>query len=114
MIEMSYSCFIGIGLFMFFMFALLKGASVMQKRELYDESVKSMRNEIRCLFSQLRAEKTGSRQFPDVVARIEAAADKIEKAADRIERAASAIQRSSNKIANSSSIISMLKTLEKL
>lgn len=30
MIEMSYSCFIGIGLFMFFMFALLKGASVMQ------------------------------------------------------------------------------------
>ncbi len=114
MIEMSYSCFIGIGLFMFFMFALLKGASVMQKRELYDESVKSMRNEIRCLFSQLRAEKTDNRQFPDVVARMEAAADKIEKAADRIERAASAIQRSSNKIANSSSIISMLKTLEKL
>ena len=64
---------------MFFMFALLKGASVMQKRELYDESVKSMRNEIRCLFSQLRAEKTDNRQFPDVVARIEAAADKIEK-----------------------------------
>ncbi len=84
------------------------------KRELYDESVKSMRNEIRCLFSQLRAEKTDNRQFPDVVARIEAAADKIEKAADRIDRAASAIQRSSNKIANSSSIISMLKTLEKL
>lgn len=114
MIEMSYSCFIGICLVGFFFFAAVKGSSVMKKRELYDESVEAIKNEIKCLFSQLRAEKANTRQFPDVVARMEAAANKIEKAADRIERSAGAIQRCSNKIANSSSIISMLKTLEKL
>lgn len=124
MIEISYTWFFLIVVFLLVIFAFL-GASERNSKEQYDEAVKTMRNDISGLYSLLSSEITKTvsyyhnknaeiKQLTQIIERMEAAADKIDKAAERMDRASKTIIRSSNKIANSSSILTMMKTIEKL
>lgn len=124
MIEISYSWFFIFVVLLLIIFAFW-GASDRHSIELFNESVETIRKDISGLHSQLSSDITKTvsyyhnknaeiKQLSQIIDRMEAAAEKIDKAAERMDRASKTIIRSSNKIANSSSILTMIKTIEKL
>lgn len=90
------------------LYAICRGAIDYEKRRTCDSNINSIRTDLSQITSRLLSQdKNKDEELLSTIKRLENVAGRLEKAADSIER-------DSNRIANSVTILSMLRTIDKL
>lgn len=90
------------------LYAICKGATAYEKIRSRDSHITSIRND----FSQITSRLLSQNKHKDE--ELLSAIKRLENVAERLEKVTEAIERNSNRMANSITILSLLKTIDKL
>lgn len=111
MTNISWEYMVLVLIFFFMLFMIAKGTADYNKRTMYDGVINTIRIDIANIAPRILAQ-IGKKSTIDP--ELKEAIRKLENAAEKLEKAAEMIERNSNRLSNATSILSMLKTIEKL
>lgn len=108
MTDLPFACIIIAALLVIMLYAICRGITDYEKRSSCDNNINAIRKDLaQITFRLLSRDKPKDDELLSAIKR-------LENVAERLENAAQIIERNSDRMANSITILSMLKTIDKL